>query len=821
MIWTLLAFGITLFLLNKLAFPRIAEALDKRRKAIEDSIEPPSRPSARPTSCSRSTAPGCARRASRRTTSSSARARPRRGSADEAKAAATKQREELMAATRRDIEAETRRALEEIRKEVANLTVIATEKVTRKSLDAGRPPAPDRGGAGRGRLLGAAPASEAAARLAMEEIAEVYARALFEAAKDDDVLDRVHDELGEFADALDEDRNLQVFLFSPYFSSEEKKDGVRRIVSDADERLVNFLELLAERHRMPVLFRIRRIFDGLWAEENKLLPVTVTSATELDDGPRRGHRQAHRGADRPAGGAVVERRPRRARGPDGARREHGARRDRAQPTRTTSKASRQGGLRRLPKCRSSQTRSRASSRSASRGSRTAAPTSPRWARCCRSPTASRASTASTTCMSIELLELPHDVTGLALNLESDNVGVVLFGEWDKIEEGDQVKRTGRLLEVPVGDELFGRIVDPLGRPLDGKGDINTSETRPAEFKAPGVVARQPVKEPMLTGIKPIDAMTNIGRGQRELIIGDRQTGKTSICIDTIINQKGKDVKCVYVAIGQRMSTVVDVAQQLDDHGALDHTIIVAAPADEAAPIKFLAPYAGAAIAEHFLYNGGHALAIYDDLTKHAFAYRQMSLLLRRPPGREAYPGDVFYLHSRLLERSAKLSDEFGGGSFTALPIIETQAGDVSAYIPTNVISITDGQIFLEADLFRSGVRPAINVGISVSRVGGSAQTQPMRKVAGQLRLELSQYRELEAFAQFGSDLDADTQATLNRGARLVEVLNQDEREPWAIEDQVAGIYSGTGGFLDRIKVERVQRVPRVPARSGCTPRSRS
>jgi F-type H+/Na+-transporting ATPase subunit alpha len=407
-------------------------------------------------------------------------------------------------------------------------------------------------------------------------------------------------------------------------------------------------------------------------------------------------------------------------------------------------------------------------------------------------------------MSMELLELPHDVTGLALNLESDNVGAVLFGPWDEIEEGDQVKRTGRLLEVPVGDALLGRIVDPLGNPLDGKGDIDTSETRPAEFKAPGVVARQPVKEPLLTGIKPIDAMTNIGRGQRELIIGDRQTGKTSICIDTIINQKGKDVRCVYVAVGQRMSTVVDVAQQLDDHGALDHTIIVAAPADEAAPIKFLAPYAGAAMAEHFLYNGGHALAIYDDLTKHAFAYRQMSLLLRRPPGREAYPGDVFYLHSRLLERSVKLSDDLDGGSFTALPIIETQAGDVSAYIPTNVISITDGQIFLEADLFRSGVRPAINVGISVSRVGGSAQTTPMRKVAGRLRLELSQYRELEAFAQFGSDLDADTQATLNRGARLVEVLKQDERQPVSIEDQVASIYSGTGGYLDRIKVERVQ-----------------
>jgi F-type H+/Na+-transporting ATPase subunit alpha len=407
------------------------------------------------------------------------------------------------------------------------------------------------------------------------------------------------------------------------------------------------------------------------------------------------------------------------------------------------------------------------------------------------------------CMSMELLELPHDVTGLALNLESDNVGAVLFGEWDQIEEGDQVKRTGRLLEVPVGEELLGRIVDPLGNPLDGKGDINTSETRPAEFKAPGVVARQPVKEPMLTGIKPIDAMTNVGRGQRELIIGDRQTGKTSICIDTIINNKGKDLACVYVAVGQRMSTVVDVARQLDDAGALDHTIIVAAPADEAAPIKFLAPYAGCAMGEHFLYNGKHALAIYDDLTKHAYAYRQMALLLRRPPGREAYPGDVFYLHSRLLERAVKLSDDLGGGSLTALPIIETQAGDVSAYIPTNVISITDGQIFLQSDLFRSGVRPAINVGISVSRVGGSAQTQPMRKTAGKLRLELSQYRELEAFAQFGSDLDADTQATLNRGARLVEALNQDERDPWAIEDQVAAIYSGTGGFLDRIKIERI------------------
>ena len=360
-------------------------------------------------------------------------------------------------------------------------------------------------------------------------------------------------------------------------------------------------------------------------------------------------------------------------------------------------------------------------------------------------------------MAFEMLELPHDVTGLALNLESDNVGAVLFGEWEKIVEGDTVKRTSQLLEIPVGEELLGRIVDPLGNPLDGKGDIKTAETRPAEFKAPGVVQRQPVTEPMQTGLKAIDSMIPIGRGQRELIIGDRQTGKTAIAIDTIINNKDSDVVSVYVAIGQRMATVVGLAETLADAGALENTIIVAAPADEAAPIKFMAPYAGCAMAEYFLYKGGHALCIYDDLTKHAYAYRQMSLLLRRPPGREAYPGDVFYLHSRLLERAVKLNDDLGGGSLTALPIIETQAGDVSAYIPTNVISITDGQIFLEPKLFYSGVRPAINVGISVSRVGGNAQITPMKKVAGRLKLELSQYRDLEAFAQFGSDLDADTQ----------------------------------------------------------------
>jgi F-type H+-transporting ATPase subunit alpha len=406
-------------------------------------------------------------------------------------------------------------------------------------------------------------------------------------------------------------------------------------------------------------------------------------------------------------------------------------------------------------------------------------------------------------MSFEMLELPHDVVGLALNLESDNVGAVLFGEWQKIVEGDTVKRTGRLLEIPVGEALLGRIVSPLGRPLDGRGEVATTETRPAEFKAPGVVQRQPVLEPMQTGLKAIDSMIPIGRGQRELIIGDRQTGKTAIAIDTIINNRDTGVVSIYVAIGQRMATVVALAETLRAHGALDNTIIVAAAADEAAPIKFMAPYAGCAMAEYFLYKGGHALCVYDDLTKHAYAYRQMSLLLRRPPGREAYPGDVFYLHSRLLERAVKLNDELGGGSMTALPVIETQAGDVSAYIPTNVISITDGQIFLEPKLFNSGVRPAINVGISVSRVGGNAQIGPMKKVAGRLKLELSQYRDLEAFAQFGSDLDADTQRTLARGERLVRALNQGERQPLAVEDQVLQVYAATNGFVDRITVDRV------------------
>jgi F-type H+/Na+-transporting ATPase subunit alpha len=408
------------------------------------------------------------------------------------------------------------------------------------------------------------------------------------------------------------------------------------------------------------------------------------------------------------------------------------------------------------------------------------------------------------CMSLELLEFPHDVTGLAFNLESDNIGVVLFGDWESIDEGDTVKRTARLLAVPVGDELLGRIVDPLGNPLDGKGEIHASSSRPAEGPAPGVIQRQPVEEPMLTGLKAIDAMIPIGRGQRELIIGDRQTGKSAIAIDAIINNRNDEtLRCVYVAIGQRMSTVVAAAETLEEHGALDNTVIVAAPANEAAPIKWMAPYAGCAMGEFYRDQGQHALVIYDDLTKHAHAYRQLSLLLRRPPGREAFPGDVFYLHSRLLERAAKLSDDLGAGSLTALPIVETQAGDISAYIPTNVISITDGQIFLDQDLFLGGTRPAIDVGTSVSRVGGSAQLKPMKKVAGTLRLDLSQYRELQSFAQFGSDLDPDTQQTLNRGERLVETLKQDEEDVMETQDQCAIIYAGTSGWLDRLKTERI------------------
>lgn len=408
-------------------------------------------------------------------------------------------------------------------------------------------------------------------------------------------------------------------------------------------------------------------------------------------------------------------------------------------------------------------------------------------------------------MAGELLEFSNGVMGMAQNLEEDNVGIVIMGPFTDIREGDQVKRTGRIMEVPVGEALLGRVVNPLGQPLDGKGPIETTETRPVESPAPGVIDRKSVHEPMQTGIKAIDSMIPIGRGQRELIIGDRQTGKTTIAIDTIINQKNEDMICIYVAIGQKQSTVAGVVETLRRHGALDYTIVVSASASDPAPLLYLAPYAGCSMGEYFMYKGKHVLVIYDDLSKQAAAYRELSLLLRRPPGREAYPGDVFYLHSRLLERAAKLNDELGGGSLTALPFIETQAGDVSAYIPTNVISITDGQIFLESDLFNSGQRPAVNVGISVSRVGGSAQIKAMKKVAGTLRLDLAAYRELEAFSQFGSDLDKATQAQLNRGKRTLEILKQGVNQPMPVEKQVVSIYLAVKGFLDDIEVEAVRR----------------
>lgn len=408
-------------------------------------------------------------------------------------------------------------------------------------------------------------------------------------------------------------------------------------------------------------------------------------------------------------------------------------------------------------------------------------------------------------MAGELLEFPHEVYGMVLNLEEDNVGAVLLGGEIEIKEGDTVRRTGRIMQVPVGEAMVGRVVNAIGQPIDGKGPINTTEFRPVEYRAPGIADRQSVKEPLQTGIKAIDSMVPIGRGQRELIIGDRGTGKTAIAVDTIINQKGQGVICIYVAIGQKASTVARVVKTLEEAGALEYTIVVAATASDSAPLQYLAPYAGVTMGEYFMYKGGAVLCVYDDLSKHAMAYRAMSLLLRRPPGREAYPGDVFYLHSRLLERAAKLSAELGGGSITALPVIETLAGDVSAYIPTNVISITDGQIFLESELFYSGIRPAINAGLSVSRVGGSAQIKAMKQVAGRLRLDLAQYRELAAFAQFGSDLDKATKAQLDRGQRMMEILKQPQYVPMPVEEQVMSIYAGINGYLDDVPIEDVTK----------------
>jgi F-type H+/Na+-transporting ATPase subunit alpha len=409
-------------------------------------------------------------------------------------------------------------------------------------------------------------------------------------------------------------------------------------------------------------------------------------------------------------------------------------------------------------------------------------------------------------MAGEMLEFPNGLFGIALNLEEESVGAVLLGQSEELKEGDQVRRTGRIISVPVGDEILGRVVNALGQPVDGKGPIATSRFAPIEKIAPGVTDRQPVKEPLQTGLKAIDAMIPIGRGQRELIIGDRQTGKTAVAVDTIINQKGKDVICIYNAIGQKQSTIAQVVKTLEEYGAMEYTIVVAASASEPAPLLYISPYSACAIGEYFRDSSRHALCIYDDLSKHAQAYREISLLLRRPPGREAYPGDVFYLHSRLLERAAKLKKELGGGSLTALPIIETQAGDLSAYIPTNVISITDGQLFLESDLFNQGVRPAINVGNSVSRVGGSAQIKAMRQVAGSLRLDLAQYRELAAFAQFGSDLDKATQAQLNRGQRLVEILKQSQYQPLPVEKQILIIFAAINGYFDKVEVSEIRRL---------------
>jgi F-type H+-transporting ATPase subunit alpha len=409
------------------------------------------------------------------------------------------------------------------------------------------------------------------------------------------------------------------------------------------------------------------------------------------------------------------------------------------------------------------------------------------------------------CMASELLEFPNNIYGMALNLEEDSVGAVLFGEDSLILEGDVVKRTGRIMSVPVGEAMRGRVINAIGQPIDGKGPINTKDRRLVDVVAPGIVDRQPVKEPLQTGLKAIDAMIPIGRGQRELIIGDRQTGKTAVAIDAIINQKGGDVTCIYVGVGQKQSNIARLVKTLEENGAMEHTIVVSATASDPAPLQYIAPYTGCAIGEYFRDNGKHALIVYDDLSKQATAYRQLSLILRRPPGREAYPGDVFYLHSRLLERAAKLSPELGGGSLTALPIIETQAGDVSGYIPTNVISITDGQIYLEPELFYAGVRPAVNVGLSVSRVGGAAQTKAMKQVAGTLRLDLAQFRELAAFAQFGSDLDKATLAQIERGKRMVELLKQDQYVPMSMEEQVIVLFAGTKGYLDDVPVESVRK----------------
>ncbi len=640
-----------------------------------------------------------------------------------------------------------------------------------------------------------------------------YANALYDAAEDAGRLDKVRKDLHAFVRALAENPRLARALFNPSFPPEAKRRIIAQICTGADELVPKALIVLLDNGRFTLLVDLDEAFVERYEREQRELAITVTTAIEIDD----------------AKAAELGKRLEEATG------------QRITINRRVDPAI-LGGIVLRMRDRLVDASVRTQLEELRRSLRTVRlPSSPpppenaevpalklrpdEIASILKEQIAGYEGTVEVAevgtviavgdgiarvyglenCVALEMLEFPHGVTGLALNLEESNVACVLFGEWTKVAEGDVVKRTGRIMEIPVGPELVGRVVDPLGIPLDGGEAIRAAETRPLEFKAPGVVDRQPVKEPLQTGLKALDALIPIGRGQRELIIGDRQTGKTAVAIDTIINQRGQDVICVYVAIGQKGSTVAQVVEKLREHGAMEYTIVVVAGAAEAAPIKYIAPYAGCAMAEYFLYNGKHALCVYDDLTKQADAYRQMSLLVRRPPGREAFPGDVFYLHSRLLERAVKMSDELGAGSLTALPIIETQAGDVSAYIPTNVISITDGQIFLESDLFFQGVRPAINVGISVSRVGSNAQTKAMKKVAGRLRVELAQFRALEAFAQFGSDLDQATLRQLSRGQRLVATLNQGQYDPWPMEEQVAIIWGTTNGYVDDLPVEEVAR----------------
>ena len=813
MIWTLVSFAIVFFVLKRYAFGPIQKLIDDRRERIRQSVEEADRARDEARGLleehkaligqARSDAEGILAEARRLADAQQERMREE----------TEEDRQRRLEETERQIEQATVQALGEIRREVGKPGARSRrEKITRKTLTERRPAAPDRRGARRDRLLatGGEPLIAAAQR--------IYARALFEAAQEQGGSRSSREELADLARSIDEVPELAALLVNPETESRVKAEVLEQILGGGDELVRNFASSSSRRGARA---RSREIA----AEFEALVAARGAGARRRADDRRtssptgRLRRASSRDIEQKSGRKVAgdaQGRPR----PD--RRASSSRPARCGSTRASAAAS-------TDSVRSSPTRERDRNHPARRSQpvklRPEEITSILRQRIEEFDVETNLAEVGAVlqlgdgiarvhglenCVALEMLELDHGVVGLAFNLEEDNVGVALFGEWDKIKEGDPVRRTGKVASVPVGEALLGRVVDPLGNPLDGQGPIDATETRPLEWKAPGVIERQPVKEPLQTGIKAIDSMTNVGRGQRELIIGDRSTGKTAIAVDTILNQHDQDVKCIYVAVGQKASTVAQVYERLREAGAMAYTTIVTAPASEAAPIKWMAPFAGAAMGEYFLYKGEHALVIYDDLTKQADAYRQLSLLLRRPPGREAFPGDVFYLHSRLLERACKLNDELGGGSLTALPIIETQAGDVSAYIPTNVISITDGQIFLQSDLFFSGVRPAVNVGISVSRVGSSAQTKAMKKVAGRLRLDLAQYRELEAFAQFGSELDQATQSALNRGEKMVATLNQPQYAPWPMEEQV-----------DRA-LRRGQRLPRRhPDRRRCRASRRS